>query len=48
VPQVDICGADRRQSAGGLFVIDLPEFGGAEKIGKLGVPARTLVSFEGH
>jgi len=30
------------------FVIDLPELGGAEKIRKLGVPVRTLVSFEGH
>jgi adenine phosphoribosyltransferase len=30
------------------FFIDLPELGGAEKIGKLGVPVRTLVSFEGH
>ena len=28
--------------------IDLPELGGAEKIRKLGVPVRTLVSFEGH
>jgi adenine phosphoribosyltransferase len=30
------------------FVIDLPELGGAEKIRKLGVPVRTLISFEGH
>jgi adenine phosphoribosyltransferase len=30
------------------FVIDLPELGGAEKIRKLGVPVRTLVTFEGH
>jgi adenine phosphoribosyltransferase len=30
------------------FVIDLPELGGAEKIRQLGVPVRTLVSFEGH
>jgi adenine phosphoribosyltransferase len=30
------------------FVIDLPELGGAEKLRKLGVPVRTLVSFEGH
>ncbi len=30
------------------FVVDLPELGGAEKIRKLGVPVRTLVSFEGH
>jgi adenine phosphoribosyltransferase len=29
------------------FIIDLPDPGGAEKIRKLGVPVRTLVSFEG-
>jgi len=30
------------------FVIDLPELGGAEKLRKLNVPVRTLISFEGH
>jgi adenine phosphoribosyltransferase len=30
------------------FVIDLPELGGADKLRKLDVPVRTLVSFEGH
>ena len=30
------------------FVIDLPELGGAEKIRRLDVPVRTLISFEGH
>jgi adenine phosphoribosyltransferase len=30
------------------FVIDLPELGGAQKIIDLGVPVRTLLSFEGH
>jgi adenine phosphoribosyltransferase len=30
------------------FIIDLPELGGAEKIRKLNVPVRTLLSFEGH
>ena len=30
------------------FIIDLPELGGAEKIRKLGVPVRTLITFEGH
>lgn len=30
------------------FVIDLPDLGGAKKIEALGVPARTLVAFEGH
>jgi adenine phosphoribosyltransferase len=30
------------------FVIDLPDLGGAQKIKALGVPVRTLMSFEGH
>jgi adenine phosphoribosyltransferase len=30
------------------FITDLPELGGAEKIRKLNVPLRTLVSFKGH
>jgi adenine phosphoribosyltransferase len=30
------------------FIIDLPELGGADKIRRLGVPVRTLVSFAGH
>lgn len=30
------------------FVIDLPDLGGAEKLRKLDVPVRTLVSFPGH
>ncbi len=30
------------------FVVDLPELGGAAKLRALGVPVRTLVSFEGH
>jgi adenine phosphoribosyltransferase len=30
------------------FIIDLPDLGGAEKLRKLNVPVRTLVSFEGH
>ena len=33
---------------GAAFIIDLPELGGADKLRKLGVPVRTLVSFEGH
>jgi adenine phosphoribosyltransferase len=31
-----------------LFVIDLPELGGAAKLRAMDVPVRTLVSFEGH
>jgi adenine phosphoribosyltransferase len=30
------------------FVIDLPDLGGAQKLRKLDVPVRTLVTFEGH
>src|SRR6476620_2374437 len=30
------------------FVIDLPELGGADKLRKMDVPVRTLMSFEGH
>lgn len=30
------------------FIIDLPDLGGAKKIEELGVPVRTLISFEGH
>ncbi len=30
------------------FVINLPELGGAKKIEALGVPVRTLMSFDGH
>jgi len=30
------------------FVIDLPELGGADKLRKMNVPVRTLISFEGH
>src|SRR6202789_2441855 len=34
--------------AAACFIIDLPDLGGAEKIRNLGVPVRTLISFEGH
>jgi adenine phosphoribosyltransferase len=33
---------------GACFVIDLPELGGTRRLQALGVPVRTLVSFEGH
>jgi adenine phosphoribosyltransferase len=33
---------------GASFVIDLPELGGSRKLQALGVPVRTLVSFEGR
>jgi adenine phosphoribosyltransferase len=31
-----------------VFMVDLPELGGADKLRALDVPVRTLVSFEGH
>jgi adenine phosphoribosyltransferase len=31
-----------------IFVIDLPDLGGADKLRALGVPVRTLIGFEGH
>jgi adenine phosphoribosyltransferase len=31
-----------------VFVIDLPDLGGARLIEEMGVPVRTLVSFDGH
>ena len=30
------------------FIIDLPDLGGADKLRKLEVPVRTLITFEGH
>jgi adenine phosphoribosyltransferase len=30
------------------FIIDLPDLGGADKLRRLEVPVRTLLSFEGH
>src|SRR5579872_5080158 len=32
----------------GCFIIDLPDLGGSARLEGLGVPVRTLVSFEGH
>ena len=34
--------------AAAVFVIDLPELGGADKLRSMGVPVRTLISFAGH
>jgi adenine phosphoribosyltransferase len=34
--------------ASACFVIDLPDLGGRAKLEALGVPVRTLVSYEGH
>lgn len=30
------------------FIVDLPDLGGADRIRRLGLPVRTLVSFPGH
>jgi len=34
--------------AAAVFMVDLPELGGAQKLRDMKVPVRTLVSFEGH
>jgi adenine phosphoribosyltransferase len=34
--------------AAAVFMVDLPELGGAAKLRALGVNVRTLVAFEGH
>ena len=34
--------------AAACFIIDLPDLGGADKLRKMDVPVRTLISFEGH
>jgi adenine phosphoribosyltransferase len=31
-----------------VFMVDLPELGGAQKLRDMNVAVRTLVSFEGH
>ena len=31
-----------------VFMVDLPDLGGAAKLRALDVPVRTLMSFEGH
>ncbi|HEX7417637.1 MAG TPA: adenine phosphoribosyltransferase [Steroidobacteraceae bacterium] len=36
------------QVLGASFIIDLPELGGARRLEAMGVPVRTLVTFEGH
>ena len=33
---------------GAAFVIDLPDLGGAKRIAAMGVPVRSLISFDGH
>src|ERR1043166_4823071 len=40
-----IMGAEGRRAR---FIIDLPDLGGADKLRRLEVPVRTLISFEGH
>jgi adenine phosphoribosyltransferase len=36
------------QVVAAVFVIDLPDLGGAERLRQLGVSVRTLMAFEGH
>jgi adenine phosphoribosyltransferase len=47
-PQADIWAQIGDNVLAASVIIDLPVLGGAEKIRKLGVPARTPVSFEEH
>ena len=42
------CASSAREVLAACFIIDLPELGGADKLRKLDVPVRTLISFEGH
>jgi adenine phosphoribosyltransferase len=48
-----LAGIDLIRQAGGvveqaLFIVDLPELGGAEKLRAVGVEPTALIGFEGH
>jgi len=42
------CASSARRCSPPVFIIDLPDLGGADKLRKLDVPVRTLITFEGH
>ena len=48
VAAVNLLRQIRADVVAACFVIDLPDLGGAERLRKLGVPVRTLISFGGH
>ncbi len=45
---VDLLRQSGAEIVGAVFVIDLPELGGAERLRAAGVPVRALAAFEGH
>ena len=45
---VDLLAGLGAEVVAACFIVDLPELGGGDKIRRLGVPVRTLVSFGGH
>ena len=45
---VELLGQLGAEVIAACFIIDLPELGGADKLRKLDVPVRTLISFDGH
>jgi adenine phosphoribosyltransferase len=45
---LDLLGQAGAEIVAAVFVVDLPELGGADKLRAAGVPVSTLVSFEGH
>ena len=45
---VDLLRQSGAEIVGAVFVIDLPELGGAERLRAAGVPVSTLVAFDGH
>ncbi len=42
------CAGSGAEVVAAVFVIDLPDLGGADKLRALDVPVRTLIAFEGH
>jgi adenine phosphoribosyltransferase len=45
---VDLLRQSGAEIVGAVFVIDLPELGGAERLRAAGVPVQALTAFEGH
>jgi adenine phosphoribosyltransferase len=45
---LDLLGQAGAEIVAAVFVVDLPDLGGADKLRAAGVPVSTLVSFEGH
>lgn len=45
---LDLLRQGRAEVAAAVFVVDLPDLGGAQRLRDAGVPVSTLVAFEGH